>query len=160
MIELLVVISIISLLSSVVLSSVNAAKIKARDTLRKQQMVQLRTALEMYYGDNASYPLPYGGAWAGYAGTGCNGVQGGITGATGYIINLAPTYIGTLPIDPSRGTAWCTGYVYYSDGANYKLVSHIVYEGTYPTVGQPFYDPARPTWGLMVCSGEPACTNW
>ena len=56
LIELLVVISIISLLSSVVLASLSSARMKARDTLKVQEAKQLRTALEMYFNDNGSYP--------------------------------------------------------------------------------------------------------
>jgi prepilin-type N-terminal cleavage/methylation domain-containing protein len=57
LIELLVVISIISLLSSVILASLNDAKMKARDTQRIRTLVELRTALEMYANDhNGEYP--------------------------------------------------------------------------------------------------------
>ena len=57
LIELLVVISIIGLLSSVVMASLNTARIKARDALRRSEMTQLQLALETYYVDNGSYPL-------------------------------------------------------------------------------------------------------
>lgn len=59
LIELLVVISIISLLSSVVLSSLSSAKMKARDTRRIQDLIQLRNAIEMYRLDNGIYPDAY-----------------------------------------------------------------------------------------------------
>lgn len=157
LIELLVVIAIIGILSSVVLASLNTARVKARDTKRKQDMLQIRTALEMYYNDNNSYPLenPSGNQWWGGKTTGtCN--PGGSSDT--YITGLVPTYISALPVDPSA-TGNCTGYLYNSDGTNYKLLIHASYEGTYPTVGQPWYDPVRPTWALMLCSGEPACSN-
>lgn len=56
LIELLVVISIIGILSSFAIVSLNSARIKARDALRKGDMAQLRTALSMYYDDNLRYP--------------------------------------------------------------------------------------------------------
>lgn len=66
LIELLVVIAVISLLSSVILSSLNSARSKARDAKRKQDTLQIRTALQMYYNDNGSYPLPFpAGNWGG-----------------------------------------------------------------------------------------------
>lgn len=56
LIELLVVISIIGLLSSVVLASLNTARGKARDARRKQDLTQIRTALELYYDTYGGYP--------------------------------------------------------------------------------------------------------
>ena len=56
MIELLVVISIIGVLASVVLTSVNSARIKARDARRIADLNQIKTALEFYYDDNGYYP--------------------------------------------------------------------------------------------------------
>lgn len=62
LIELLVVISIISLLSSIVLTSVNSARAKARDARRVADFNQLRTALELYYDKYGVYPGPASGA--------------------------------------------------------------------------------------------------
>lgn len=57
LIELLVVIAIIGILSSVVLASLNSARIKARDAKRIADAKQVRTALDMYYNDNdQQYP--------------------------------------------------------------------------------------------------------
>jgi prepilin-type N-terminal cleavage/methylation domain-containing protein len=56
LIELLVVISIITLLSTVVLASLGATRIKTRDSVRKQNLAALRNALELYYADNGHYP--------------------------------------------------------------------------------------------------------
>lgn len=148
LIELLVVIAIIGILSSVVLASLNTARAKARDTARKSDLKQLQTALELYYNSNGNYPS---GGWRGAVSYGGYG-----TGATGYIPGLVPTSIPVLPLDP-KGTL--DGYLYLSDGTNYKLLSHVSPE-SYPSAGQPFYDPVRPTWAWMVCSGEPACSSW
>lgn len=57
LIELLVVISIISLLSSVVLSSLNAARDKAKVTRAAADLAQIRNAIILYQSDNAgAYP--------------------------------------------------------------------------------------------------------
>ncbi len=109
LIELLVVIAIIGMLSSVVLASLNNARGKARDVVRKQILVQVRTALENYYSANGSYPVS-AGTW---------------DNQSNWIPGLAPTYISKLPVDPLGGAATIptcatNGYnrqfIYFSDG--------------------------------------------
>ncbi|MFA6106941.1 MAG: prepilin-type N-terminal cleavage/methylation domain-containing protein [Patescibacteria group bacterium] len=56
LIELLVVITIIGLLSSFAVVSLNGARIKARDALRKGDMAQVRTAMNLYYDDHGGFP--------------------------------------------------------------------------------------------------------
>ncbi|HCR52662.1 TPA: hypothetical protein DIV48_03420 [Candidatus Kaiserbacteria bacterium] len=158
LVELLIVISIIGILSSIVVGTLNGARIKARDTKRVQDMVQLRTAIVMYYVDNGSYPLPHPGAWSGVSTVPCGPGNGQTSGAEAYIRGLTPKYISVLPTDPAAPGS-CNGYLYNSDGTNYKLLVHGTPE-SYPAVGQPFYDPVRPTWSWMLCSGEPACSSW
>lgn len=154
LIELLVVVAIIGLLSSVVLASLDSARKKGRDARRKQDAVQIRNALELYKSDFGSYPLASPGVWGGVTTGGC-----GPGNSTTYIAGLVPTYISVLPRDPNA-TGNCTGYLYNSDGTNYKLLIHQSWEGAYPTAGQPWYDPVRSTWALMICSAEPACSSW
>lgn len=57
LIELLVVIAIIGILASVVLASLNSARLKSRDTARAAQISQAKTAIEMFFIDNGRYPL-------------------------------------------------------------------------------------------------------
>ncbi len=56
LIELLVVIAIIGILSSVVLASLNSARLKARDARRVADLKQIQIALELYYDANGKYP--------------------------------------------------------------------------------------------------------
>ena len=56
LIELMVVISIISLLSSVLLASLSTARMKARDTERLSATRSVVNALELYYAKNNHYP--------------------------------------------------------------------------------------------------------
>lgn len=56
LIELLVVIAIIGILSSVVLSSLNTARQKARDVRRFYDMKQITLALELFFDSNGHYP--------------------------------------------------------------------------------------------------------
>ena len=56
LIELLVVISIISLLSSIVLVSLNNVKIKARDAVRLSDITEINKAIELYISDFGHAP--------------------------------------------------------------------------------------------------------
>lgn len=156
LIELLVVIAIIGILSSVVLASLNSARAKARDASRKIDLKQLQTALELYLDSNNAYPSTSGAWW----GMSVNGGSRTTSGANAYIPGLTPTYISVLPDDPSGQTSGWSGFLYRSDGINYKLLSHSIGPENFPTAGQAFYDPVRPTWAWMVCSREPACGSW
>ena len=64
LIELLVVISIIGVLASVVMTSLNSAKIKARDAVRRSDMRQILIAMETYYDSSGTYIIP-GTGWNG-----------------------------------------------------------------------------------------------
>jgi prepilin-type N-terminal cleavage/methylation domain-containing protein len=96
LIELLVVISIISLLSSVVLSSLNIARMKARDAKRLQDIHQIQLALELYYNANGYYPTT-GGTCGWY-------VSADIDCWPKFQTILAP-YISMLPHDPTEDPA-------------------------------------------------------
>ena len=66
LIELLVVIAIIGLLSTTIMTSLNSARSKARDTRRKADLDAVRKALELYYDKYGTYQVSGGG----YAGRG------------------------------------------------------------------------------------------
>ncbi|GMU74422.1 MAG: hypothetical protein AMXMBFR44_6190 [Candidatus Campbellbacteria bacterium] len=56
LIEILVSVSIISLLASVILSATNSARKNARDSKRIASIRELQTGLELYFTTNSSYP--------------------------------------------------------------------------------------------------------
>jgi general secretion pathway protein G len=56
LIELMVVITVIAILSTIVLFGIGKAQASARDTSRQTIMNGVRAALERYYGDNQAYP--------------------------------------------------------------------------------------------------------
>jgi type II secretion system protein G len=156
LIELLVVVAIIGILSSVVLASLNSARAKARDAYRKSAMKQVQIALELYYSDNNAYPSTSGNWW----GVCTYGGSRTTSGANAYIPGLTPKYISVLPLDPTGHTDEWSGFLYNSDGINYKFLAHDTGPESFPSAGEPFYDPIRPGWAWMICSGEPACSSW
>ena len=186
LIELLVVISVIGLLASVVLVSVNNAKSRVRDALRKTDLRQLKLALENYYSSNGKYPstdpdnLSPSGVWYSSE-VGDNGFLNGPNNDGNWIPGLTPEYVPKLPKDPSGGEskiAYCntaehtykSSFLYISDGANYKLLSHCALEhpadayqtagsdgyqassDAYQTSKDPYSDPVRSSWSWMVAS--------
>ena len=56
LVELLVVISIIGLLSSIAVVSMTSARSKARDGKRQADIKQIITAMQLYYDTNGKYP--------------------------------------------------------------------------------------------------------
>lgn len=104
MVELIVVIAILGLLSTIGLVSFRSAQIKGRDAQRKNDLSQIQKALEMYLSDNQSYPdsLPEAGeAWKDP--------------------NEDQTiYMKEVPQDPKFGA-----YAYSSDGASYALCARL-----------------------------------
>ncbi len=84
LLELLVVITIIGLLSSVGLASYTRAQARARDAKRQSDLTTLRNALELYYSENNFY-VNTGGA--------CTAVETSLA-------PLVPDFTKQLPTDP------------------------------------------------------------
>ncbi len=129
LIELLVVVSIIGLLSSVVLTSLNEARAKARDSYRVQSLKEVQKALMLYYADYGRYPDDITGN---SYGTDCWECE--TNADVAYDINkqiaLQP-YLNPRPSDPNVpidgyfpvDTTNATGYYYKtnSSGQDYKI---------------------------------------
>lgn len=148
LIELLVVIAIIGILASVILVAVNVTRAKSRDAIRKQELVELRKAIEMYYFDYGYYPKAL--SYTSSLNVGCGNTVG--VQSSDWIPGLAPTYIQALPTDPyyTDPTA-CKGYIYRSDGTDYKIMAFSSVEtgsvnGTQPFTRIPTSCPTQPAW--------------
>lgn len=111
LVELLVVISLIGVLTTLVVANLNSARERARDAARKSDLRNIQTALRLYYNDVGAYPTSNSGAPVACDGT-CT------WGASWE--NAGITYMGTLPGDPLSDQS----YVYtYVDDENYTLKS-------------------------------------
>lgn len=101
LIEVLVAATIVALLSTIGLSGYQAITRSGRDALRKSDLEQLRSALEMYKSENGSYPAP----------------------TTSCIAALPSSYINPYPSDP-RSTVY--NYCYYRPSTlTYYICSHL-----------------------------------
>lgn len=131
LVELIVVIGIISLLSSIVLAGLGNARAKARDARRLVDMHNIRTGLELYRSKMGHYPATLGGE----EDTDCGGYDAGYDGTTGdsFIKELENQGIfSKTPGDPlSDGCADASGGDHI-----YKYDYHP--SGT-PTCPKPFY---------------------
>lgn len=126
LIELLVVIAMVGMLSSVVLASLNTARAKARDVRRKADLVQIRTALQLYYDNSNSFVGT--GSGCGYAGNG-NGWFNYVGGSYPKSIASCLVDAGVVPaevIDPTGGqvSTPTNGYSYmkYNCGSDQTYV--------------------------------------
>lgn len=137
LIELLVVISIIGILSSFAMVSLNNARNKARDALRKADMAQTRTAIMLYYDDNNRYPVcgtwkatdPDFGADVG-SGSACynSTLKTALTGGVKPVLSPMPedpSNKGNEPAVDGGSDTYLYRYVSKSDGSEYALVYQI-----------------------------------
>jgi prepilin-type N-terminal cleavage/methylation domain-containing protein len=141
-VEIMVVVTVMSILAGViVVASLDSGK-QSRDTERQADLRALQTAVELYKLKNGRYPEGCNGpssatvldqnSWSGQIGTNfvCNlnnGIYASYVGTGEYIIGLAPEFIPTLPTDPklSSTTPTNSGYVYAVnlDGTVFKIMA-------------------------------------
>lgn len=103
LIELLVVVAIIGILASVVLSSLNDARARARDARRLSDIQSFQTALEVYNLDNGRYPIT---SWASSNGAGAWSTLESQLGVS-------------LPVDPLNTAVSTSSAAAVSAGDNY-----------------------------------------
>ncbi|MBM3111549.1 sulfatase-like hydrolase/transferase [Pseudomonas arcuscaelestis] len=108
---------------------------------RKDDLLQIKNALEEYHKVNGKYPVSKGF-------DGLNSQWG--KDSEEWISGLAPKYIPALPRDPALSTKSMPQYMYRSDGSDYKLLAH----GNTLTcklvarLSPELLDPLRNCWGF------------
>ncbi|MBL7036740.1 prepilin-type N-terminal cleavage/methylation domain-containing protein [Candidatus Microgenomates bacterium] len=111
LVELLVVVSLIGILTTLVVANLNSARERARDASRKSDLRNIQTGLRLYYNDIGQFPLSSSGDVVACDGT-CTWGEAWI--------NDSITYMNTLPSDPLSDQS----YVYtYVDDDSYTLKS-------------------------------------
>ncbi len=104
LIELLIVITIIGIISSIMVSALNTARIKARDASRVVAITEMRKALEQYYSAHGHYP---GATFGSFASTNdpVNGGDCGLNNNWCIFETLMAPHISSLPRDDAGGPA-------------------------------------------------------
>jgi len=110
LIEIMVVILILGLLTTLVVQSLRGATDKAKRTKAMADIAELKTALDRYYIDSGSYPTDLNALVTPPTQVAQNGQQPSNYEEGGYIRRI--------PLDP-----WNNPYVYQSDGNTYTLKS-------------------------------------
>ncbi|MEK7162960.1 MAG: type II secretion system protein [Patescibacteria group bacterium] len=105
LIEILIVVAIIGLLTSVVLVGLGSSRAKGRDARRTADLHQTQNALELYYSKNQSYPNV--ADWSSLR-----------TSLTGAGIGIPD-----IPSDPIVG--WNYGYCRTPDGYGYVVAAYL-----------------------------------
>lgn len=130
LIELLVVIAIIGVLASVVLASLNGARVQSRDAARKAALNQVSKALDLYFQDYGTYRVSGGGSGGGGLGWLSLGNGGSYPIAvTQQLANLG--YLGGYIVDPSGAvqgsSSGRSGYMIYTnaDGSAFTLWANL-----------------------------------
>lgn len=105
LVELLVVISVIGLLASVILISLNSARAKARDARRIADLRQAASALELYFDTNSQYPPDVVACDTSRGGSvDCTPGTSGVPGewVAGGFASVSPAFMSSLPKDPEN----------------------------------------------------------
>ncbi len=173
LIELMVVIAIIGILSSIVMVSLGSARAKARDSQRISDLKNLQLTLSEYYNDNNTYPVTFTNAlapgvldnsWHGNCATDQNWYKGDmpntLTGGTeAWIPGLTPNYMAVLPTDPKPATDNC--YMYSSNGNDYMLLAFKTVETyTYGSSGNNPYPRPKNNADNTFALYSPGAAQW
>ncbi len=152
LLELLIVIAIIGVLASIVMASLNNARVKARDSKRKQDLIQLRSAMELYNSSNNIYM----GSWGWVANYG--------SGSVVDVPGLTPSHISKVPNDTSFSYQYWRkdwiGYTCLNLGDPNKFAFYAYLENPSAsdlatiTNGDSFDQCVKNTWGLNYKIGN------
>lgn len=106
LIEVMVVMAIIAILSTLIVAAVGIISQSARNTKRLSDMRNIQMGLDAYKTKNRRYPSAVGTG-------GCSGWESGFSGSSTFLSLLKTTGFDPVPVDPTAPANSCTGYRYY-----------------------------------------------
>lgn len=137
LVEIIVVVSVLSILSAVIYANFNDSRTQSRDAQRQADLRALQNAIELYRQEYGRYPAGCNGAGAWSAQKGA-GLPYECADGTGQYIKgyesgkpFTPEFIKVLPTDPKLNGAG-SGYMYVTntDGTSYKIITRNTVEVT------------------------------
>ncbi|OIO06599.1 hypothetical protein CO115_00980 [Candidatus Falkowbacteria bacterium CG_4_9_14_3_um_filter_36_9] len=154
LIELLFVVVIIGLISTVAIVSFNNSRAKARDAKLLNDVYVLQKALDMYFDDHGEYP-PHTGdegvnlAWGMWAGSRYTGIKGDATEAV--FKNAMQQYMAHLPnpegyYTTDKGAGWNWWWGTHYSRIQYRLITNTGSGNVYWVVNN-FLGGATIDWG-------------
>ena len=135
LVEILVVLAIIAILSSILYINVSQGSAQSRDAQRQADLRAVSNALELYKNKYGEYPqgCNAAGTWSGHA------LDYACSSGNQYIVGLAPEFISRLPQDPKlNGNN--SGYVYATnvEGSAYIMKARLTVESETIGYDHPF----------------------
>ena len=116
---------------------------------RLSEIDRTKKALEKYYENHSKYPLS-------------SGFDGVCTkwgkSEPDYIKGLSPEYIKKLPIDPRMNKRCGAGYLYKSNGKDFKFIVHTAPKYDLNHINNDMIDPIRKTWAYGIWTD--GAKNW
>lgn len=116
--ELLITVSIIAVLISIGIASYTTINKQSRDTKRKSDLEQVRSALEMYRAENGYYPSTGSGGWVAFS---------------SLAATLVTDYLPAMPTDPKRTVSYSYKATNASGGNYYGYCLSAGLESENPT---------------------------
>lgn len=128
LIELLVVIAVIGILASVVMASLNSARVKARNARRNSDIKQLISAFNLGIDGSGNLPDQGGSSWACVSSVCTPGWGSNINNST--VNTYLTPYLPTKPSDPVGGSRSAVGYLYYYNYPSLTMADGTVLSGS------------------------------
>lgn len=148
LIEVMIVIAIIGLVTSAILVSLSAARLKTQSTQALADLQKIALYIETYRANYGAYPLSCGtgGSWASR-----NTNPWGCALGPCWISQFSGEGWCPLPYNKNLPPSPSSQYIYYTDsaGSNYKLLYH---DPVSMAVPAEFIDPQRPTRAFGIWS--------
>lgn len=146
--ELLVVVAIMAVLTSIIMPNISGSRAKARDAQRISDVSQLQLAVQLYYDRCGQYPSSL-----------AVGINNGCPSGSNATLG---TYISQIPTPPAGAGQTAYDYAVPSSGAVINYVIHTVLEQTNAAVAKGLNAmPSGVTWSATyTCSNISTSVNY